>query len=135
MANDLLAEEGAEQLVSAARAAAGDSLRSATYFTRADFEQVYLRDDLDQDADLSSFIGNEWRGFETTEGAYENSELGTYQYTLRSFENGYLLRVATDRVGVFITTDGLTIVDFEAVANALADLLESWEGAGPPTPE
>ena len=135
MANELLAEEGADQLVSATRAAAGDSLRSVTYFTRTDFEQVYLREDLQQDADLASFIGNEWHGFETTEGVYEESELGAYQYTLRSFENGYLLRVTTDRVGVFITTDGLTLVDFEAVASALSELLEGWEAEGPPAPE
>jgi hypothetical protein len=135
MPNDLLAEEGAEQLVSAARAAAGDSLRSVTYFTRSDFDQVYLREDLEQDADLDSFIGNEWHGFETTAGVYQESELGGYQYTLRSFENGYLLRVTTDRVGVFITTDGLTLVDFEAVATALSELLEEWESEGAPTPE
>jgi hypothetical protein len=135
MATDLLAGEGTEQLVSTARTAAGDSLRSVTYFTRDDYEQVYLREGLDQDADLASFIGTEWRGFEITEGVYESSELGAYSYTLRGFENGYLLRVTTDSQGVFITTDGLTIVDFDSVATALTELLEDWEAAGAPTPE
>jgi hypothetical protein len=135
MSNDLLADEGAEQLVSTARAAAGDSLRSVTYFTRNDYVQVYLREDLEQDADLSSFIGTEWRGFEITESVYGSSELGEYQYTLRGFENGYLLRVTTDSEGVFITTDGLTLVDFESVATALSELLADWDATETPASE
>ncbi|MFB6135280.1 MAG: hypothetical protein ABEJ04_00800 [Halobacteriaceae archaeon] len=124
---DVLADEGAEQLVSTVRTAVGDSVRSVTYFTHDDYEQVYLRSDLEQDADLSSFIGLEWHGFETTQNAYHDSELGGYRYTLRSFDNGYLLRVTTDREGVFLTTDGLTLQDFDSVATALRELLAEWE--------
>jgi len=127
MAPDVLAEEGAEQLVAAARTGLGDRLRSLTFFTRDDYSQVYLRDDLEQDADLTSFIGHEWRGFETTQAVYGDSELGTYEFTLRGFENGYLLRVTTDRVGVFVTSDGANLRDYEEVAGALRDLLAGWE--------
>lgn len=134
MATKLLAEEGVEQLVSTCRTATGDSLRSITYFTHADFEQVYLRTDLEQDADLQSFIGHEWYGFETTQNAYRSSELGAYEYTLRGFENGYLLRVTAENKGVFITTDGLTLQDFSAVATALRELLSGWEEEGVPQP-
>ncbi|MFB6120179.1 MAG: hypothetical protein ABEJ68_03575 [Halobacteriaceae archaeon] len=127
MENDLIAEEGAEQLISTARTGLGDRVRSITFFTHDDYEQVYLREDLEQDADLSDFIGHEWRGFETTQAAYGQSELGRYEFTLRGFENGYLLRVTTQRKGVFVTADGATLTDYREVAIALEELLESWE--------
>lgn len=123
MASGLLPDETADHIVTASRTAIGDSLRSITYFTRDDFEQLYLREDLERDADLSTFIGHEWRGFKTTQTAYEGSELGDYRYTIRVFENGFLIRVTSDREGVFVTTDGLTIKDFEEVATALDTVL------------
>ncbi|OVE83914.1 DUF7522 family protein [Natronolimnobius baerhuensis] len=119
MATGLLTSERAEQIVTTCRTAVGDSLRSITYFTRDDFEQVYLREDLERDADLSTFIGHEWRGFKTAQTAYEGSELGDYNYTIRVFDNGFLVRVTTDTDGVFVTTDGLTMKDFEEVATAI----------------
>ncbi|WP_312909107.1 DUF7522 family protein [Natronosalvus caseinilyticus] len=123
MATGLLTDETADQIVTTCRTAVGDSLRSVTYFTRDDFEQLYLRDDLERDADLTSFIGHEWRGFKTAQTAYEGSELGDYEYTIRVFENGFLIRVTTDREGVFATTDGLTVKDFEEVATGLESFL------------
>jgi len=124
--HDLLSEEARERLRIIARTAVGDSLRSVTYFTRTDYEQVYLRSDLERDADLSSFIGSEWQSFQLTQDTYGDSELGEYQYTIRAFENGYLLRVTTDREGVFLTTDGLTMTDVESAAAALEETLEHW---------
>jgi hypothetical protein len=126
---NLLAEEGTEQLVSACRAATGESLRSVTFFTHNDYEQVYLRSDLERDADLSSFIGTELHEFENIEGMFRATELGEYQYTFRGFENGYLLRVTTENKGVFITTDGLTLQDYESVATSLKSLLREWEAS------
>lgn len=119
----LLPDETADRIRTTCRTAVGDSLRSVTYFTRDDYEQLYLREDLERDADLSTFIGHEWRGFKTTQTAYEGSELGDYRYTIRVFENGFLIRVTSDREGVFVTTDGLTIKDFEEVATALDSVL------------
>lgn len=116
-------EELAAQLKSACRTAAGDSLRSITYFTRDGYEQLYLRSDLDADADLAGFVDHESAGFRART-AYRGSELGEYRYTIRVFENGYLTRVVTDRHGVFLTTDGLTIRRSEEVAEALGRLLE-----------
>jgi hypothetical protein len=124
MESDLLAGDIADQLVTAARTATGDRLRSVTYFTRTDYDQLYLRDDLEQDADVMSFIGHEWHDFKNTRNAYQQSELGNYRHTIRVFENGYLLRITTDRDGVFVTTDGLTMSDFEAVASAVVSVLE-----------
>ncbi len=123
MPTGLLTDDTASKIVTTCRTAVGDSLRSVTYFTRDDYEQLYLREDLARDADLTSFIGHEWRGFKTTQTAYEGSELGDYNYTIRVFDNGFLIRVTTDREGVFATTDGLTIKDFEEVATALKSFL------------
>lgn len=119
----LVSPDGAERIVETSRTIVGDRLRSITYFTHDDFDQLYLRDDLARDADLTSFIGVEWRESGITQDAYRNSELGEHRYTIRVFENGYLLRVGTEHDGIFITTDGLTMQGFDAVADALIDLL------------
>jgi hypothetical protein len=130
MRSQLLADTQAEQIVTTARTATGDSLRSVTYFTRSDFDQLYLRGDLEQDADLNTFVGHEWRGYRETQNAYHSSELGGYKFTVRAFENGYLLRVAVDRKGVLITTDGLSMGSYEEVAEALQRMLrEGDDGA------
>jgi hypothetical protein len=123
MASHLLADETADQIVTTSRTAIGDSLRSVTYFTRDDYDQLYLREDLKQDADLTSFIGHEWHDFKTAHAAYEGSELGDYDYTIRAFNNGYLVRVGDEREGVFVTTDGLTMQDFENVASSIKEVL------------
>jgi len=120
----LLDDGVADQVVTAARTAVGDSLRSVTYFSRDDYEQLYLRGDLERDADLGTFVGHEWREWETTQSAYGGSELGAHEYTIRVFENGFLVRVAVDRGGVFVTTDGLTLKDFEECAGALREVLD-----------
>ena len=125
METQLLSSKLADEIVTTARTATGDSLRSVTYFTRSDFEQLYLREDLERDADLNTFVGHEWRGYRETDNAYQSSELGAYKFTVRAFENGYLLRVATERRGVLITTDGLSMQSYEEIAEALRRLLES----------
>ena len=124
MTSGLLPAEMTSQIVATCRTAVGDSIRSITYFTRDDYEQLYLRGDLERDADLSTFIGHEWRGFKTAQAAYEGSELGDYRYTIRVFDNGFLIRVTSDREGVFVTTDGLTMKDFEELATALRSVLD-----------
>jgi hypothetical protein len=123
MESQLLSDDIAEQIVTTARTATGDSLRSVTYFTRSNFEQLYLRDDLERDADLNTFVGHEWRGFRDTRNAYQTSELGEYRFTVRAFTNGYLLRVTGERAGVLITTDGLSIQAYEEIADAIEKML------------
>lgn len=127
MESDLLSDGLADRIVTTARTATGDSLRSVTYFTRTDFDQLYLRDDLERDADLDTFVGHEWRGYRDTQAAYETSELGSVVFTVRAFENGYLLRVATERRGVLITTDGLSMQSYEEIAEALERVLREEE--------
>jgi hypothetical protein len=129
MQSQLLSDELADQIVTTARTATGDSLRSVTYFTRSDFDQLYLRDDLERDADLNTFVGHEWRGYRETQDVYQSSELGGYKFTVRAFENGYLLRVAVDRRGALITTDGLSMSSYEEIAEALKRILQEGVGA------
>lgn len=117
-------DEGfADRIKSACRTAVGDTLRSITYFTRDGYRQLYLRSDLDSDADLAGFVDLESDGFRANT-AYRGSELGEYRYTVRAFDNGYLTRVTVGDHGVFVTTDGLTIRRSEEVAEALASLLD-----------
>jgi hypothetical protein len=120
---ELIDEARASELVSACRTTVGDRVRSITYFTRDDFAQLYLRSDLDSDADLAGFVEHETIGFDANT-AYRGSELGDYGYTIRVFENGFLVRLTTDDEGVFLTTDGLTLRDFDEVAAAVGELLE-----------
>lgn len=121
---DLLDEATEEELVSACRTTVGDQLRSITYFTRDDFAQLYLRSDLAQDADLAGFVDYESLGLDAPT-AYRGSELGEYQYTIRVFQNGYLVRVTGENDGVFVTTDGLTLQNFREAATAIAEVLDA----------
>lgn len=123
---DIVGTEFEESLEAACRTAVGDSLRSITYFTPESFTQVYLRADLDSDADLAGFVEHETDGFRAKR-AYRDSELGDYDFTIRSFENGYLTRVTVGGHGVFVTTDGLTMRRSEDVATALQEVLSERE--------
>ncbi|UWG48334.1 Uncharacterized protein HSRCO_2061 [Halanaeroarchaeum sp. HSR-CO] len=125
MASAELAPEGlASQITSACRTAAGDDVRSVTYFNRSDFEQIYLRSDLTQDADLGAFVEHETLGFDAAED-YRGSELGNYTFTVRRFDNGFLTRVIRGGHGVFVTLDSLTINRSEEIASALEEILEA----------
>jgi len=119
---DLVDPSLEEQLVSACRTAVGDSLRSITYFTSDAYEQVYLRSDLEADADLAASVEHESGGFRIQD-AYADSELGGYQYTLRVFENGFVTRVIDGDRGVFVTTDGITVLRSKEVTEAIRSTL------------
>jgi hypothetical protein len=124
--SDLVSAELAEQLVAACRTSVGDNLRSITCFTRGGFEQVYLRSDLESDADLAGFVELESDGFRAST-AYRGSELGDYTYTVRAFENGYMTRVTSGDRGVFVTSDSLSLHSAEDVATALKGVMEAAE--------
>jgi hypothetical protein len=125
MSEGLLAADAVERIVDTCRTEAGDRLRSVTYFRQDDYEQLYLRDDLEQDADLATFIGLEWRESGITEDAYRGTELGEHVYTLRRFDNGYLLRLAAHRDGVFVTLDDLSMAGCEDLATSLRSLVDT----------
>jgi hypothetical protein len=110
------------ELVSACRTVVGDRLRSVTFFTPEEHAQVYLRDDLERDADLASFVAAEQSGF-SSRTAYSDSELGDYDFTIRAFDHGYVTRVIEGQSGVFVTTDPMTMSRFRDVAAAVSDVL------------
>lgn len=119
-------EDLAEKIVSVCRTTVGDSLRSVTYLTPEEYEQVYLRNDLARDADLDRFVENERLGFHS-QRTYGASELGTYQFTIRAFEFGYVTRVIVGDHGVFVTTDPMQMDNFEELSTAVAEVLRAHE--------
>ncbi|MFU8867716.1 hypothetical protein [Natronococcus sp.] len=128
MDDAIIDETFADELRSACRTTVGDELRSITYLTEEDVEQVYLRSDLDRTADLVGFAEHERRGFHS-QSAYRNTQLGEYEATIRMFENGYLSRVIRGSHGVWVTTDNMSMERFEELTSALSSLLEENEPA------
>ncbi len=115
-----------DELKSVCRTVVGDELRSVTYFTEDEVEQVYLRSDLDRTADLVGFAELERHGFEANE-RYQGTQLGEYQATVRMFERGYLTRVVVDQVGVWVTTDTMSMERFEELHAALEPVLRAYQ--------
>ncbi|APW97277.1 hypothetical protein CHINAEXTREME_05595 [Halobiforma lacisalsi AJ5] len=128
-------DELMDELLSACRTAVGDELRSITYFTEDEVEQVYLRSDLERTADLVGFADHERVGFRA-QSAYRNTQLGDYEATIRMFENGYLTRVIRGDHGVWVTTDSMSIERFEELTSTLMTVLEdAGSGAGTANPD
>ncbi|MFC4989918.1 MULTISPECIES: DUF7522 family protein [Saliphagus] len=111
-----------EELIGACRTTVGDELRSITRFTEEEVDQLYLRDDLERSADLVGFAEHERYGFQS-QSLYEGTQLGDYRATIRMFEHGYLTRVVVEGVGVWVTTDTLSVERFEELASALGSVL------------
>ncbi|WP_436924734.1 DUF7522 family protein [Halosimplex amylolyticum] len=115
------------ELVSVCRTAIGDDIRSITYFTVDDYEQLYLRSDLEQDANLEPFVANERLGF-TSQQTYEETELGEYKFNIRVFEWGTITRTIVGDLGVFVTTDPLKLDEFSEVDQSIRTVLEEFTG-------
>ncbi|MEY7850350.1 hypothetical protein AB7C87_14260 [Natrarchaeobius sp. A-rgal3] len=117
-----------DELIGGCRTTVGDELRSITYFTEDGVEQLYLRSDLEQTADLVGFADHERLGFRS-QSAYRNTQLGGYGATIRMFENGYLTRVIRGDHGVWVTTDDLSMERFEELSSVLASILDDAQPA------
>ncbi|MFC7006589.1 DUF7522 family protein [Halalkalicoccus salilacus] len=117
-----LSEETTDELLSACRTTVGDELRSITYFTPDEYDHLYLREDLERGDDPEAFVENERQGF-SSQRTYEWSELGEYEYTIRVFTGGHLVRVITDEEGVYVTTGDLTMDRFGALVEAIQSIL------------
>ena len=115
-------DEVRDQIVSACRTSIGDELRSVTCFTSSSVEQLYLREDLEGSADLVGFAEVERLGFRA-QTDYSRTELGDYLFTIRVFDEGYLLRIIADGCGVFVTTDTMSRDRFEDVAGSIESIL------------
>lgn len=125
MGTGVLERAVADEFISVCRTGVGDELRSITYFTENQVEQVYLRSDLDRTADLVGFAELERDGFRAEE-LYRNTQLGEYQATVRMFEHGYLTSVIYDDRGVWVTTDSMSIDRFEELSIALESVLAEY---------
>ena len=128
MQEPVLPTSFAEELTSVCRTTVGDELRSITYFNQEDVEQIYLRADLEQTADLIGFAELERQGFHS-HAAYRDTQLGEYTGTIRMFENGYLNRVIGGDHGVWVTTDSMSMERFEELAVALRAVLHEMNEA------
>jgi hypothetical protein len=119
-----------DSLVSACRTSIGDTLRSVVYFTPEEFEVLYLRADLGDGLVAArhakrELVENERLGFDSRE-TYRNlaeqpgmkPSLGEYQFTVRAFTDGYVVRVLEGERGVLVTTDAMDIDAFEEFAVA-----------------
>lgn len=127
MTNTALPATFAEEIRSVCRTTVGDELRSITYFDNEnDVEQVYLRSDLEQTADLVGFADLERMGFHS-QAAYKHTQLGEYKGTIRMFENGFLTRVIGEKAGVWVTTDDMSMERFEELVVALGAVISEIE--------
>ena len=124
MQEAVLPSSVAEELRSVCRTAVGDELRSLTYFDDQTVEQLYLRSDLEQTADLIGFAELERQGFHS-QAAYRQTQLGPYRATVRMFENGFLTRIIEGDHGVWVTTDDLSMDRFEELSVSIRAVLRS----------
>lgn len=118
-----LSDATREELVRTSRTVVGDEVRSVTYFTDSEVEQLYLRSDLEGAADLVGFADTERLGFRSRTD-YRETELGAYRFTIRVFDQGYFTRVIEGEHGVFVTTDPIVRDRFEELAAALKGVLQ-----------
>jgi hypothetical protein len=127
--------EHGERLVSLARAAVGDQLRSLVRFDRDDWEVLYLREDVDRSvggrgALQEWFVENERLGFDsaTAYARYADRDdvepsFGEYAFTVRVFDDGLVGRVIVDDGGVLFTTDRMNLSNLEEAAVAIRSSL------------
>lgn len=120
----MLSDDDMDHLVDACIEVADDAVRSIVYFTETDFDQIYLRDYLSADADIQAFVENERVGFDRV-ATHERSELGRYEYTIRRFREGYLVRILSGEHGVYVTTNQMPIEQYDQLADKIKQELEA----------
>lgn len=126
--------ETADGLVSATRTSLGDTLRSVIYFTPSAFDVLYVRRDLYASEDAAQeakaqLVDLEQIGFAEhpvrTAVAQRDvgSDIGPYNFTVRFHENGFVVRVLQDDVGVLFTADSMDVAAFEDAISAIRGIL------------
>ena len=125
----------ADELVSAARTGLGDTLRSIVHFTPAEFDVLYVRQDLsDASAEVheakSQLVAVERSGFAEKplrtalgEGTLERASVGPYRFTVRFHDNGFVVRLIEGDSGVLLTADEMDVRAFEEAAVAIRGIL------------
>lgn len=130
-----LTTESADSIVATVRTALGDSTRCIVWFTADEFSVCYLRSDLTRDGAgprklMHFFVENERGGFETgslysdlSKAPEGEPEIGEYGFTIRVFDDGFVVPIITGDQGVLVTTDGIDMDSFEEAAVAVRRLL------------
>lgn len=125
----------ADSLISAARTTLGDTLRSVIYFTEREMDLLYVRKDLYETQQgamevKSRLVEFERIGFDEAPVRSvlsvpgDPSSIGTYEFTVRVHDDGYVIRLLGDGVGVLLTTDEMEVEAFQDAAKAVTGLLE-----------
>lgn len=129
-----LGTEQRDSVVSAARTGLGDDLRSVIVFSPETFDVLYTRTDLyDADVDIRAIkrplVELERVGFDETpvrtsigNGGHPNA-IGSYAFTVRFHDDGFVARVIEGDVGVLLTTDELDVRAFEVAVTAVRRIL------------
>lgn len=123
-----------DALVSAARTSLSDSLRSGIYFTPESFDVLYTRADL-YDSEAAARAANaalvefEVAGFaeapvrSAASAAEVPSTIGPYEFTVRFYKHGFVVRMLGDETGVILTTDNMDVNAFTDAGSAIRSLL------------
>jgi hypothetical protein len=131
-----ISDELTDSLVSATRTSLGDTLRSVVYFTPSAFDVLYVRQDLYGSPEAAreakaQLVELEQAGFaerplRTLIAQQEvGSDIGPYNFTVRFHENGFVVRVFHDDVGVLFTADRMDVRAFEEAASAIRGVLSA----------
>ncbi|WP_246045703.1 DUF7522 family protein [Halorussus ruber] len=109
MSQTAISESLSDSLVSTARTALGDTLRTVVYFTPEEFDVLYTRSDLyggdpERTRGIKGrFVDNERLGFDSQEtyrelheAADAEPDIGEYEFTIRVFSDGFVSRVIVD---------------------------------------
>lgn len=129
-----IGEDLADAIVRAARTSLSDTLRSAVYFTPDAFDVLYTRKDLYESetaarAAKAPLVEFEVAGFaespvrSAVSALDMPSTIGPYQFTVRFYTYGFVIRVLGDHEGVLMTTDTMDVNAFTDAATAIRSLL------------
>lgn len=125
----------ADSLVGAARTSLGDTLRSVIYFTDSEMDLLYVRRDIYESRQSaleakSRLVEFERAGFDEVplrtvlSVPSDPASIGSYEFTVRFHDNGFVLRLLGDDAGVLLTTDDVEVDAFEDAASAVSKLID-----------
>jgi hypothetical protein len=128
-----ISTEVADSLVSATRTSLGDSLRSVVYFTLSGFDVLYVRQDLYDSETATRRAKSQLVEFERTGFAEKpartliaqqegGSDIGSYRFTVRFHDHGFVVRILGDDDGVLFTADTMDVRAFEEAVSAIEGL-------------
>jgi hypothetical protein len=106
------------------------------YFTPSEFDVLYVRRDLYRTEDevreaKSQLVEFEEVGFAEApirtaiSRSGPGSSIGGYDFTVRFYDDGFVIRVITGDAGVLLTTDDMDVNAFDDAVSAITGLLGS----------